>query len=92
VKVRAPFIWNVEVDSPSIERFDVSMATSFVHPSGIWASTSILFSDGGTSLTHQVNNAFTCGCAFEHIVTLYTRIIGFTNIINVFNNKIGFHL
>jgi len=45
------------------------MAMSFVHPSEIWASTSMSFSDGGTSSSHQANKAFTHGCAFEHIVT-----------------------
>jgi hypothetical protein len=42
------------------------MATSSVHPSGIWASTSMSFSCAGTSPSHWENKAFTCGCAFEH--------------------------
>jgi len=44
------------------------MAMSFFHPSEIWASTSMSFSDGGTSSSHQANKAFTHGCALEHIV------------------------
>jgi len=45
------------------------MATFFVHPSGIWVDTSMLFSGGRTSPPHQTNNAFTRGCVFEHNVT-----------------------
>jgi hypothetical protein len=36
---------------------------------GIWAGTSMSFSDGRKSPPHQANNAFTHGCAFEHNVT-----------------------
>jgi len=46
------------------------MATSSVHPFGIWADISMSFSGVGTSPPHQANSAFTHGCAFEHIVTL----------------------
>ncbi len=32
VKFQTPSIWDIETNSPSIEGFDISMATSFVHP------------------------------------------------------------
>jgi len=44
------------------------MATSYVHPSEIWAGTFMSFTCGGTNLPHQTSSAFIRGCAFEHIV------------------------
>jgi hypothetical protein len=62
-------IWDIDVNSPSIEGFYVCMATFFVHPFGIWVGTSMSFSGGGTSPPHWANNAFTHGCAPEHTTT-----------------------
>jgi len=45
------------------------MAMSSVHPSKIWAGTSMSFSGGGTSPPHWANKAFTPRCAIEHIAT-----------------------
>jgi len=46
------------------------MAMPFVHPSQIWATTSMSFSGGGTSLPHRANRAFICGYVLEHTITL----------------------
>ncbi len=70
VKFRTPSTWDVKTKSPSTKGFDISMATSFVCPFGIWAGTSMLFSGGRTSPPHWANNAFTHGCAFEHTTIL----------------------
>jgi hypothetical protein len=69
VKVWAPSIWNIEANFHSTKGFGVSKVTSFVHPFGIWVSTSMLISGGGASPPHWANNGFTCGCA-KHIVIL----------------------
>jgi len=68
VQIWTPSIWGVKGNSPSIERFGVSMAMSFVCPLGKWASTSMSFNGGETSPPHQANKAFTHGYALEHIV------------------------
>jgi len=52
VKFWAPSTWNIEIYSPSTKRFGVSMATSSIHPSEIWASTSMLFNGRKTSSCH----------------------------------------
>jgi len=52
VQIQTPSIWNIEADLLSNERFNISMATSFVHPLRKWVSTSILFTGEGTSLSH----------------------------------------
>jgi hypothetical protein len=70
VKFWAPSTWNVEVNFPSTKGFNVSTTMSYVHPFGIWVSTSTSFNGGGTSLPHWANNVFTHGYAFEHIATL----------------------
>ncbi len=65
-EIQTPSTWDVKANFPSTKWFDISMATSFVHPFGIWVGASMLFSGGGTSPPHWANNAFTHGCAFEH--------------------------
>ncbi len=67
VQIRVLSIWNIKVNYPSIEGFDVSMATFFVHPSRKWVDISMSFTGGGTSSPHQTNKAFTCGCALEYV-------------------------
>jgi hypothetical protein len=54
VKIWAPSTWYVEIDFLSIEGFDISMATFYIHPSGIWVGTSMSFSGGGTSPTRPL--------------------------------------
>jgi hypothetical protein len=70
LKFWTPSLWNIDANSPSTKGLNISMATFFVHPSGIWVGTSMSFSCGGTSPSHWENKAFTCGCAFEHTTTL----------------------
>jgi hypothetical protein len=70
VQIWTPSTWNVEVDFPSTEGFDVLMAMSFVHPLRKWASTSMSFNGGGTNLPYHANKAFTHGYAFQHNITL----------------------
>jgi hypothetical protein len=70
VKFWTPSTQDLEAYSPSTKAFEISMATSSVHPFGIWADTSMSFSGVGTSPPHQTNSAFTYGYAFEHTVTL----------------------
>ncbi len=40
VEIWAPFTWDVEVDSPSTKRFDVSMATFSINPLGVGTNMS----------------------------------------------------
>jgi hypothetical protein len=52
VKFWALSTWNLEIDYTSTKGFSFSMATFSVRPSEIWASTSMSFNGGGTSLPH----------------------------------------
>jgi hypothetical protein len=69
VQIRAPRIWDIKVDFPSTEGFDVFIMSP-MHLSNKWVGISMLFSGGRTNPTHWANRAFTHGYALEHIVTL----------------------
>jgi hypothetical protein len=70
VKIQTPSTRDIETNFPSIEGFDVSMATSSICSSRIWANISMSFNGGSTSPPHQENKSFTHGCALEHIAIL----------------------
>ncbi len=84
-----------------MEGFDVSMATSFIHPSRKCVNTSMLFTSGRTSSPHRANRAFTRDCALEYVEnTLQSLKNVVTNIIcrnyvtfnfHQANIKKGFH-
>ncbi len=69
VEIWAPFTWNVETNSPSIEGFGISMAmaTIFIDP---WRASTNILSSGQRIIPSQLeNNAFTYAHAFKHITT-----------------------
>jgi len=69
MKIQTFSTQDIEIDYPSTKGFGVSIATSSIHPSRKWTSTSMEFGGGRTSLPHQANKAFTYGCALKHTTT-----------------------
>lgn len=70
VQIQTPFIWDVKVGFPSIERFVYSMAMFFGGLLKVSTSTSF---NGQRTIPPQAanNNALLCARAFEHISTSF---------------------
>ncbi len=62
VEIWTPSIWDIKANFPSIERFNIPMATFSINPSR--------FGGQGTIHPHLANNASIYAHAFKHITTL----------------------